>query len=323
MENAINYFNPEKTSDPELKLSTEPEQFWLKVDDCAKENNGMVKTPENWWNNLIDSYKEGLALYKSESVDVTDLVDKYSEAPFGDETGYKYRSHETMVAGDGGNYRGMTVEHTSDNNEYGIENTDSVVDKIEKSIGSSDGIKELIEKHPEKSQLWQSQLEAIETLNNPDATDTEIRSAQAKLSILKGQITETAVKDAFSDVGFDVEAQQRVVDGESGGTRPDVIAVNKTNQTIEVFGINVQPGEKMSVECKCGRADYLTSQLNNHIPNQLSGQEGIKVLLTTSDIIDVKDGLATSVCNKYESKLVSLNLSVSNVETAIKEVSRQ
>ena len=64
----------------------------------------------------------------------------------------------------------------------------------------------------------------------------------------------------------------------------------------------------------------MTNQLNNHIPNQLSGQEGTKVLLTTSDIRGVPNGLAASVCSRYDAKQVTLDVSVSAVEKAIKEV---
>lgn len=207
-----------------------------------------------------------------------------------------------------------------DNREANIEKLDPITEKIAKIIGTPEGIKELIEQHPEKAELWKSQLEALETLNDTDAFPTEIRSAQAKLSILKGQIMEVAVKDVLAETGFDVEAQQRVVEGESGGTRPDVVAVNNTDYQIEVFGTTIQPGETLSIECKCGSSAYMTNQLNNHIPNQLSGQEGTKVLLTTSDINGTPDGLAVSVCDKYGAKLITLDVSVSTVEKAIKEV---
>lgn len=56
------------------------------------------------------------------------------------------------------------------------------------------------------------------------------------------------------------------------------------------------------------------------IPNQLSGQEGTKVLLTTSDIKGAPDGLAARVCNRYDANLVALDVSVYSVEKAIKEV---
>lgn len=210
--------------------------------------------------------------------------------------------------------------HENENSESNIEKQDPIVENVTKIIGTAEGIGELIEKHPEKAELWKSQLAAIETLNNPESSPIETARAQAKLSILKGQIMEVAVKDVLSDSGFDVEAQQRVVVGESGGTRPDVIAVNNTEHPIDVFGITVNPGETLSIECKCGGTKYMTNQLNNHIPNQLSGHEGTKVLFTTSDINGVPEGLASQVCDKYGAKLIKLDISVINVEKAIKEV---
>ena len=64
----------------------------------------------------------------------------------------------------------------------------------------------------------------------------------------------------------------------------------------------------------------MTNQLKNHIPNQLSGQEGTKILLTTSDIKDTPPGLAKAVCDRYGAKLVIANVGVEVIENAIKEV---
>lgn len=214
------------------------------------------------------------------------------------------------------------IEKNEDSNESNIEKKDPILEKIQQMLETPEGIKALIERYPEKAELWKSQLDALETLNDPDASPAEIRSAQAKLSVLKGQLLETAVKDALADAGFDVEAQQRVVEGESGGTRPDIIAKNNTDHPIEVFGATIQPGELLSVECKCGGSAYLNDQLVNHIPNQLSGQEGTKVLLTTSDIKNTTPGLAESVCSKYNANLAVIDVSVSAIENAIKEVSK-
>lgn len=212
-------------------------------------------------------------------------------------------------------------EESKEAKDSDVEKKDSILEQIEKTLGTAEGIKALIERHPEKAELWKSQLEALEILNDPDASPAEIKSAQAKLHNLKGQLLETAVKDALKDAGFDVEPQQRVVEGENGGTRPDVIAKNNTDHSIEVFGVTIQPGETLSIECKCGGSSYMTNQLKNHIPNQLSGQEGTKMLLTTSDINDTPQGLAKGVCDQYGAKLVVAEVSVANVENAIKEVS--
>lgn len=200
---------------------------------------------------------------------------------------------------------------------------DSAVNKIEKSIGTPEGIRDLIARHPEKIELWESQMKALDTLNDVDASPAEIRSAQAKLSILKGQLLETAVKDALTDAGLEVEAQQRVLEGESGATRPDVIAKNNMEQPVAVFGKSIQPEEILSVECKCGGSVYMTNQLLNHIPNQLSGQEGTKILLTTSDIRDSSSGLVDSVCLKYGANLIVPNVRVNDVENAIRKVAGQ
>ena len=201
-----------------------------------------------------------------------------------------------------------------------IEISDPVREQIGKSMGTVDGLEELIEKHPEKKELWDSMRDTLDMLDNPEASAVEIKSAQGKISSIKGQIMEIATKDALTESGLDVEYTQRTVKGENGDTKPDVIAHNNTDKPIEALGTIIQPGERLSVECKCARAGYLTDQLNKHIPNQLSGHEGTSVLLTTSDIKDTPSGLAEKFCDRYNTKLVISDINVRQVENTIKEV---
>ena len=294
-----------------------------KAPTLDKLQSGLEKIAEKVGEIFTDDYKEGAdgkAADASENTEDAETKESKEGQEQNSSSSFK-ELFERLFSDDFlENLMESREANENDNNESDVEKPAPVIEKIAKSIGTPEGIKELIEKHPEKAELWKSQLEALETLNDPDASPAEIRSAQAKLSSLKGQILEVAVKDALADMGFDVEAKQRLVEGESGGTRPDVIGVNNTDHPIEVFGVTIQPGETISIECKCGSAAYITDQLKNHIPNQLSGQEGTKVLLTTADIKGAPDGLALGVCNKYNAKLVALDVSVSDVEKAIKEV---
>lgn len=254
-------------------------------------------------------------LIKNMTGNVRESTDSNSEK-YDDDPESRYKENKEKQ--DTGEYN---AEEKVDSNESNVEKKDPILEKIQQMLETPEEIKDLIERHPEKSELWKSQLEALETLNDPGALPVEIQSAKGKLSNLKSQLLETATKDVLSDAGFDVEAKQRNVSGESGNTRPDVIAKNNTDHAIEVFGTTIQLGEKLSVECKCGASAYLNNELVNHISNQLSGQEGTKVLLTTSDIKDTTPGLAESVCSKYNANLVVIDVSVSAIENAIKEVS--
>lgn len=202
-----------------------------------------------------------------------------------------------------------------------IDRTDVITQKIGSMLSTPEGIKSLIEAHPEKADYFKSVLNAVDTLNDPQATPLEKERASQRIDSLKGTIFELATKDALSETGLSVEEKQRTVDGETGGTRPDVIAKNDTDEPISVFGIIVNPGEVISVECKCGQKTYLETQLRNHIPNQLSGHEGHSVLLTTSDIKDVTPGLAENICTKYDTTLSTIEVSACDVKAAIKGVS--
>lgn len=208
----------------------------------------------------------------------------------------------------------------NDNNERKVENNQSDIKDIQRSISNPEGLKELIEKNPDIK--YNRALKAIEVLNDSDASNAEIRSALSILNNFKGQLLEKALKDNLRESGLAVETQQRIVEGDNGGTRPDVIAVNNTDQPIIVCGITVNPGETISFECKCGGTAYMQNQLKYHIPNQLSGQEGIKVLLATSDIRDVSSDLAEKVCSQYDANLLVLDVSVGEVVNTLKEIAK-
>ena len=311
LDGGSNFNEGKQTSDaPESKPST-----------LDRLQNGLEKAASKVAEIFSDDYKDGSKAETTENSETSESQEsnKGEKQEIGSTT-FK-ELFERLFSDDFLDSLKQPQENSeNDNSEANIEKPDPIAERISKLIGTPEGIKELMEKHPEKAELWEKQLKAIETLNNPDASPFEIRQAQSALSHLKGDIMEVAAKDALAEAGFDVEAQQRVVEGESGGTRPDVVAVNNTDHPIEVFGTTIQPGEALSIECKCGGSAYMTNQLNNHIPNQLSGQEGTKVLLVTSDIKGAPDGLAASVCNKYGAKLITLDVSVAAVEKAIKEV---
>lgn len=312
-------FNVSGFKDSETPKSDIPEK---KADTPDKVNLGFAKIAEKFndlfKDDLLNEYENEQDGRENSS---SETNENYDECQNGQEQSekkdYDMKSMLDELFSD-------DSDDTSDETgESGIEKKDPILEKIEKTLGTPEGIKELIGKHSEKAELWEEELSALDTLNDPEATPTEIRSAQSKLSVLKSQLMETAVKDSLTDAGFDVETKQRVVEGESGDTRPDVIAKNNTDKPIEVFGETIQPGETISVECKCGGTKYMTDELNNHIPNQLSGQIGTKVLLTTSDINDVTQGLAKDVCEIYGTKLAVPNISVADVEAAIKEVASE
>lgn len=196
---------------------------------------------------------------------------------------------------------------------------DSIKEKIEKTIGTEEGIRELMANHSEMAEKWEGYKEALKKMNDPDASVYEIRRADNTLSHFKGELLELAVKDALKEAGFNVEANQHLVHGDVGGTRPDVVAYNTNPASCRIFGRVIEPGETLSAECKCGRRGYLNNQLDQHIPNQLSGLSGTKLLITTSDITMVDRDKVKSVCNNSNTKLVALNVSASNVENALKE----
>ncbi len=216
------------------------------------------------------------------------------------------------------------INITKEINEKTLENSEMMFIKaVKERIGTAEGIKDLLERYPEKADLWNKQLDSIKRLQTDEISDFEARSIQSQMSNLKGQLMETSVKDVLSEIGFSVEEKQRVISGEIGGTKPDVVGINNTDDVIKFLGIDVQPGEIVSGECKCGSSSYIFNELLKHIPNQLSGQEGNRFLFATSDIEKVSSDLLNKVCSEYGTKLVNVKINVTDVENAIMEVAKK
>lgn len=193
------------------------------------------------------------------------------------------------------------------------------LNKIRNKIGTKEGIKNLIENHSEKLKSLKKNLDIISDCN---ATPQETNHAETVLKSLKGTLLEEAVKDILAEAGFDVEVNQRQVEGENGITKPDIIAKNNTTEPISIFnGITIEPNGIISIECKCGKKDYIELQLKEHIPNQLSGQQGQRVLLVTKDGNMINSQL-NEVCNKYNAKLVIIDVDAETVDNALKEAAK-
>ncbi len=203
-----------------------------------------------------------------------------------------------------------------------LDNSDDTIKQIENKLSSGDGIYELMDKYPEKADVWKEQLDEIQRIMNdsdPDQPVHSLRSATNKMSKLKGDILEFATKDALENAGLTVETHQMNISGQTGITRPDVIAYNKTNKAIDIFGTTIAPGETVFVECKCGQNSYLTNQLKTHLPNQLSGHgSGRSFLLTTSNINQVDECLVIKTLNDSKTTLVAMDISVEDIEDVIK-----
>lgn len=248
--------------------------------------------------------------------------DKRVEVPVNRETDEKKAEKEKVFDPD----KRVEAPVNKETDAEKAEKPDSVLEQIEQKISTKDGLKELMERHPEKKELWDRISKALDTLNDPEASILEKNNAQRKIDRKgKGDILEIATKDALAETGLDVESKQRNVNSEieGKGTKPDAIAHNNTDRPIEVLGTVVQPGESLYVECKCGIKGYLNNELKDSegIPKQLSGhKEGKSVLLTTSDMKATRPGLAEEVCDKYNTKLVVSDVSAKQVENTMKEV---
>lgn len=215
------------------------------------------------------------------------------------------------------------VVHSSDDvseSDNPEDKTKKFLERLTEILTSSEEIKKLIEQNPDLKAKLEKCLDII---NNPDKhTSAEINWALDRIKKeIKGAIFEAAVKEALASVGLDVEDGQRTVEGESGATRPDVIAANNTDKPIILFGKVINPGENVYVECKCGRKEYMEGQLKNHLPNQLSGHDGVSILITTSDMDEVDSDLLDEVITKNDTTAVITESSAEAIEEVIKEAS--
>lgn len=217
---------------------------------------------------------------------------------------------------DGGQVIHVTDEVDEDDNPE--DKTKKFLERLSEILSSSEEIKKIIEQNPE---LKAKIEKCLEILNNPEKhTPAEINWALDRIKKeIKGAIFEAAVKEALKSIGLDVEDSQRTVEGETGATRPDVIARNNTDKPIILFGKVINPGQDVYVECKCGRKEYMEGQLKNHLPNQLSGHDGVSILITTSDMDEVDSELLEEVSSKNDTTVVIMDSSAQDIEDVIKE----
>lgn len=198
--------------------------------------------------------------------------------------------------------------------EIDINDADSKKKSIEEKLSTKEGLEGLMAEYPDEATKWKAKLAEIDDLLE-SGTLKDRKSAQLKLSNLKGEVFEYATRDTLTQNGFTVDTNKVALQGENGKkTYPDIVAHNNTGEAIDLFGTKIAPGETVYIECKCGQKQYLTQQLKYHIPNQLSGHSnGKSFLVTTSNMQEVNDFLQVKVKNQYNTTLVPANINVEDV----------
>ncbi len=196
---------------------------------------------------------------------------------------------------------------------------DIVATMIEQVFSDKELLNKLIESNPLIREQAERVKQAINIINDPMKTALEKKNASIVIDTFKGRLFEVVVKDVLSKIGLSVEMRQRVLVGSEGPTRPDIIAKNVSNQTYKLFGHIIKPGDVLSIECKCGIKRYLEQELKTHIPTQLAGQIGKRVLLTTSDINEGLESLLNSVLKQYNATAFNISMNASNIRNAILE----
>ena len=195
--------------------------------------------------------------------------------------------------------------------------TDANKMSIEEKLKTEKGLKELIEKYPDKAEKWQKELTEIKQLQN-SGSELDAAKATRRLSELKGTIFEHATGCMLEEQGFRVEINKTTVDGPLGKTRPDIIAYNDTDNSIEIFGKTVKPGEKVYVECKCGSSEYIASEAKGHLDRQLAGHMGGRsFLVTTSTKSDIQEFIKMKFSDSYGTTLVPLDIGVGEVNNLL------
>lgn len=277
-------------------------------------------------NAVINGFETSIGEIKGKIEDIKSRMPRFfdefsmSEEQSTDTKGIK--SDDDATVEDNNKESSGDVVHSSDDvseSDNPEDQTKEFVDRLMEILTSSEEIEKLVEQNPDLKVRLEK---CLDILNNPDKhTAAEINWALDRIKKeIKGAILETAVKDVLTSIGLDVEDAQRTVEGEDGATRPDVIATNNTDRPIILFGKVVNPGGNVYVECKCGRKEYMEGQLKNHLSNQLSGHDGLSILVTTSDMDEVDLDLLNEVIGKNDTTVLITETSAENIEEAIKEV---
>lgn len=153
-----------------------------------------------------------------------------------------------------------------------------------------------------------------EKLNQAE-TEIELDMQMKRIEKYKGTVFEDMIKEEVKPLFEGIEEKQRIVETVEGDTKPDII-FKEAKEDFTIGNTEVKKGEDLFCEVKCGKKEYIESEMA-HIEKQVLGhQEGKSVVIVTKDYLEISpDKRAT-----FEARLEQYGSSVCVVDVAAEEV---
>ena len=188
------------------------------------------------------------------------------------------------------------------------------ISKAIKNMLNNEGIDTLREKYTNLD----SELSNIQNELQSAETPAERLAAINKLDQTKGRIMEDMIKEALSDY-FDLFDEKQVsIETAEGITKPDIIFAG-AKEDIKIGGTEINKGEGLGVEVKCGSDVYIRSQ-TNHIFTQVLGHGDNSVVIVSKEFNGLTDGAKNNLINglkERNSSLCVLDIESTEVKKAL------
>ncbi|NNU78350.1 hypothetical protein [Clostridium estertheticum] len=146
-----------------------------------------------------------------------------------------------------------------------------------KDAGSLSSIEKIRAENPNVEKV----LSDSENILKNTTSDLEIQKVDKNLEKYKGTIFENQLKESLKDNFEELDAKQKLVETEFGGTKPDIV-LRDAKKDMKISDLEIKKGDDLFIEAKCGSSEYIRSEMG-HILKQVEGHEDNSLVIVTKD----------------------------------------
>lgn len=197
----------------------------------------------------------------------------------------------------------------------GLENIDTTLSEGIKEQATPEGIDHIREEYSNVDDVLMDITEKLKEAEEP----MDLEAQSKRIERYKGTIFEDMTKEELKPRFEGIEEKQRTVETVEGDTKPDIILEEAKDDFI-IGNTEVKKGEDLFCEVKCGRKEYIESEMS-HIEKQVLGhQEGKSVVIVTKDYLEIDPNKRAIFENNLEqrgSSVCVIDISADEVENAV------
>lgn len=257
----------------------------------------------------VSEVSEGIADNASRVLEDTAVnVSETSESIAGGSFEYDIsENYEQNIEGSVG-YR--DVKNISDGNDISGEFNERV-----KSQVSSEGVQEIRKNYENVDKVLNNIKDGIEN----SKTDIDLQRQVKRVEIYKGTVFEDMCKEGLKDKFESIDSKQTIIETPEGNTKPDIVC-REAKGDFKIGNVEVNQGENLYAEVKCGSAEYIESEMP-HIEKQVLGHsDGKSIVIVSNDYLQIdpqKRALFESKLREKGSDIIVVDVKASSVEEAI------